>query len=101
MSRDIAPFGVRMPSDLKAYLEQCATNNKRSLNAEIVARLQETSLQDKWLGKPNGHDDIIATAEEHARDAEEWREKYEREYGLDKFDAMKDEILEAIARMNK
>ena len=39
MSRDIAPFGVRMPPDLKARLEEKAKANGRSLNAEIVARL--------------------------------------------------------------
>ncbi|OOR87026.1 Arc family DNA-binding protein [Moraxella bovis] len=47
MSRDIAPFGVRMPSELKEYLTQKASDNKRSLNAEIVARLEVTMQQDE------------------------------------------------------
>lgn len=42
MSRDIAPFGVRMPQDLKTKLENLSKENKRSLNAEIVTRLQES-----------------------------------------------------------
>lgn len=46
MSRDIAPFGVRMPSELKEYLTQKAKENKRSLNAEIVERLEMTEHQD-------------------------------------------------------
>lgn len=42
MSREINPFGLRMPADLKAQLEDAAHNSRRSLNAEIVARLQES-----------------------------------------------------------
>ena len=40
MSRDIAPFGVRMPTELKALVEEAAASNGRSINAEVVARLQ-------------------------------------------------------------
>ena len=40
MSRDIAPFGVRMPTELKALVEEAAAANGRSINAEVVARLQ-------------------------------------------------------------
>lgn len=46
MSRDIAPFGVRMPPELKEYLAQKAQENKRSLNAEIVERLEMSEYQD-------------------------------------------------------
>ena len=42
MSRDISPFGVRMPVDLKAKIDQAAKQNGRSLNAEIVDRLQRS-----------------------------------------------------------
>lgn len=42
MSRDIAPFGVRMPNEIKEQLTQKAYENKRSLNAEIVARLTDS-----------------------------------------------------------
>lgn len=41
MSRDIAPFGLRMPSVLKERLEQKARDNKRSLNAEITSTLED------------------------------------------------------------
>lgn len=44
--RDIAPFGVRMPADLKGTLEREAKINNRSLNSEIVERLQRS------LGRP-------------------------------------------------
>ena len=40
MSRDIAPFGVRMPASLKEQLQTMASDNKRSLNAEIVAAIE-------------------------------------------------------------
>lgn len=42
MSRDISPFGVRIPADLKARIEESAAKNKRSINAEVVMRLGES-----------------------------------------------------------
>ncbi len=36
----IAPFGLRMQPDLRAKLEDAASASGRSLNAEIVARLE-------------------------------------------------------------
>lgn len=44
--REIAPFGVRMPPDLKARLTTEAMRNGRSLNTEVVARLS-ASLRDE------------------------------------------------------
>ena len=40
--RDIAPFGVRMPSDLKEVLEREAKINNRSMNSEVIARLKNS-----------------------------------------------------------
>lgn len=40
MSRDIVPLGLRMPPDLKDRIEAAAKTNGRSMNAEIVSRLQ-------------------------------------------------------------
>lgn len=40
MSRDIAPFGVRMPAELKEQLILMAAENKRSVNAEVVAAIE-------------------------------------------------------------
>lgn len=42
--RDIHPFGVRMPDELKLRLDREAKINGRSLNTEIVIRLR-TSLE--------------------------------------------------------
>lgn len=37
----IAPYGLRMPDDLKARVQSAADANNRSMNAEIVAALEE------------------------------------------------------------
>lgn len=37
--REIAPFGLRMPAELKARLTAEAMRNGRSLNTEVIARL--------------------------------------------------------------
>jgi Arc-like DNA binding domain len=42
MSRDITPFGLRMPAELKARVDAAAVKNGRSINAEVIARLQES-----------------------------------------------------------
>lgn len=42
MSRDIAPFGLRMPVDLKAKIESWAHKHARSINSEIVGRLVDS-----------------------------------------------------------
>ncbi|UOG93182.1 MAG: Arc family DNA-binding protein [Candidatus Thiothrix sulfatifontis] len=47
MSRDVNPFGLRMPSDVKEELEKLAEQNRRSLNAEIVVRLEESIKREK------------------------------------------------------
>lgn len=38
--REINPFGLRLPPEVKRSLEREAKSNHRSLNAEIVSRLQ-------------------------------------------------------------
>lgn len=55
MSRDVNPFGVRMPPEVKAELEKLAEQNRRSLNAEIVVRLEESIKREKerWLTEEN------------------------------------------------
>lgn len=39
--RDIAPYGVRMPAELKERLQARAKRNGRSMNSEIVQILQD------------------------------------------------------------
>lgn len=40
--RDIAPFGLRMPHELKEQIEVMAKKNRRSMNAEIIVLLEST-----------------------------------------------------------
>lgn len=45
----IAPFGVRMQPDLRFKLEESAAANGRSMNAEIIARLEQSfSVQNQF-----------------------------------------------------
>lgn len=67
--RNINPFGLRLQPELKARLEEAAEKNKRSLNAEISARLEITIDIDRRLeearyagsleGVPNLIDNLI------------------------------------------
>jgi hypothetical protein len=51
----IAPFGVRMQPELKQQIEEQARTNGRSLNAEIVWRLEQSLLdagsKQGWIKK--------------------------------------------------
>lgn len=53
----IAPFGLRMQPALKAKLEEAAKANARSLNAEIVARLED-SLEEEFFFGPRDEEFI-------------------------------------------
>ena len=46
MARDINPFGLRMPQDLKKRIEKSAKTNRRSINAELILRLQDSIEKD-------------------------------------------------------
>lgn len=39
MSRDIVPFGLRLPPEMKMRIDDAARANLRSINSEIVVRL--------------------------------------------------------------
>lgn len=43
----IKPTGVRIPPDLRKWLKHEAVDNMRSLNSEIVARLEESRAQQE------------------------------------------------------
>lgn len=46
MARNITPFGLRMPPELRKRVEKSARANGRSLNAELVLRLQSSVEKD-------------------------------------------------------
>ena len=47
MARTDPQFNVRMPADLKEKIEEAAKENGRSMNAEIVYRLQKSIEEDQ------------------------------------------------------
>ena len=47
MSKQTPPYPLRMPDELREALEGDSTKNKRSLNAEIVARLERSKELEK------------------------------------------------------
>ncbi|UVE64768.1 Arc family DNA-binding protein [Burkholderia pyrrocinia] len=46
MTSDDLQTNLRLPADLKAKLKQIADANNRSMNAEVVARLEESFADD-------------------------------------------------------
>jgi hypothetical protein len=42
MARSDLQVNIRMPAELKAAIESAAADSKRSMNAEIVARLEQS-----------------------------------------------------------
>ncbi|WP_296275362.1 Arc family DNA-binding protein [Pseudomonas sp. UBA7530] len=46
MSREDPQFKLRMPQELRAQAEQAAKSSGRSLNAELVARIQSSFVAD-------------------------------------------------------
>lgn len=43
---NVPPFGLRMHPDLKARVETAAAASNRSMNSEIVARLEDSFVED-------------------------------------------------------
>lgn len=68
MSRDIAPFGVRMPAELKETVDKAAKENGRSMNAEIVHRLEES-----FTAEPE--DNVLLSAEDAFQAAMKYRKQ--------------------------
>lgn len=54
--RNINPFGLRLQPDVKQRLEEAAERNKRSLNAEISARLEHTLAEDDFHDQQAEHE---------------------------------------------
>ena len=49
MARTDPQINLRVPADLKKKIELIAVENGRSLNAEVVQRLEQSFTQDKKL----------------------------------------------------
>lgn len=53
------PLGVRMPDALKDWLKKQALANRRSLNSEILARLEDSQRREQATAtaqKEQGHE---------------------------------------------
>jgi len=44
--RPIPPLGVRLPEELKVWLKKVAAASRRSLNSEVIIRLEESRKRD-------------------------------------------------------
>ena len=47
MGKQAPPFPLRMPQEIREWLEKAAKENGRSLNNEIVQRLKELAAAEK------------------------------------------------------
>lgn len=47
MKKPISPFGLRLPDDLKSWLEVQARENRRSMNGEITVVLERHRTQQQ------------------------------------------------------
>ncbi|MBC8954886.1 Arc family DNA-binding protein [Xenorhabdus sp. PB62.4] len=101
MSREDPQLRVRIPAELKETLEQKASENKRTLTAEIVNRLEETTNQDALVGSSNGFERIAVEYEDLCSDYEALTAKFEREYAIDWADSNKDELRSVIEKLHK
>ena len=101
MSREDLHFRLRIPETLKFRISETAQENRRSMTAEIIARLEETFVQDDWLPSGLDHDSMIVQIEEEMSQHADLRDQYDRDFGFDRFDTMKDEILAEIRTLGK
>lgn len=86
MSRDIAPFGVRMPAELKETVERAAKENGRSMNAEIILR-----LEDSFIGGSSDSRELLS-AEDARRVLEKARLEVARSVRQHVIDAVNETI---------
>lgn len=66
MSRDDPLMRIRLPDELKAKVKDLADENHRSMNAEIVARLERTIAEDDPRGGMRPGFGFIRKAKENA-----------------------------------
>ncbi|KEZ17163.1 Mnt [Sphingobium yanoikuyae] len=54
MSRQIPPFGLRMPDKLRVQLKELAETRRRSMNAQIIVMLESGMAAEKAAsGQPS------------------------------------------------
>jgi hypothetical protein len=77
MTREDPPLRIRLPAELKKQIQDLAAKSHRSMNAEIISRL-EFSITAGAVVQETGWD------VEHGHDTPEFRLAYQRTQPLDK-----------------
>lgn len=62
-----APYPLRMPDEMREHLQDAAHANRRSLNAEIVERLEKSINEEFLFGAEGGGESGEISAEELRR----------------------------------
>ncbi len=88
-SRDLDKVIVRLPNGMRDQLKDAAKTQNRTMNAEIVSRLQFTLDADMALSGGNASNDFDAKKQK-------WTEAFEKRKALDKRQ-MSDADLDYIA----
>lgn len=101
MSRDDLHFRLRIPEDLKLRIEASSNESRRSMTAEIVARLEETFRQDDEFPAGPDHDGILEMLKKEISDHNLIKAKYLRSYTDNALLEVKNDILEAIRDSKK
>lgn len=106
--RNINPFGLRLQPELKARLEAASKHNRRSLNAEISARLEESFAGEPQRQPLSEHDAAIHTLtamyQETLDRIAEWKNSASSISEMEKIELMQEEataryLRHAIARV--
>ncbi|EBW7255422.1 Arc family DNA-binding protein [Salmonella enterica subsp. enterica] len=100
--RDDPQLRVRIPGDLKQDLEQCARDNKRTLTAEIVDRLETTIAQDYyWAAHSLGYKLFPQEYENLQNEYTELKFKTGLIPSFESFEKHEQELREAITTLKK
>lgn len=83
MSRTDPQLKVRLPLEMKEQLEAAAKENHRSMNAEIVARLEESlsseAIESGWQSPiENDEDHLLGDAKQILGELDGVMKKYQR-----------------------
>lgn len=66
MARDDPHFRLRLPAELKEKIEFSAKENNRSINAEILSRLENSFSVQVDISIPNKSPDLLRAIEQFA-----------------------------------
>lgn len=99
--RDDPQLRVRIPEELKGKIEVKARTNRRTLTAEIVARLEASVAQDDLFGKSKGFEESTDEIQILAKKLDQLKERYKRQYQAEFLIENQAELNDAIGRLQK